>query len=472
MIRRAIFVAFLVCIATPAFAADEKAKAAPPSDQDDPIGCKLSERIGPFLQTPFVPFNFEVEARMRWKKEYDRLAVDEKIHYCVFQLRNESWYETGSFYTDAPYSKEPEATASRELIRLGRPAMPQLLVALNSRVRTKSYPSRQMQQPWLVQDAALDAIENIACRFFRRAVPFKVSNAGEKYRQKIRNEVAAWWEQNKGFDEVQWAKDALLSETTAHDEKSMAIDSLYRRLGKESYPWLVKAYHRLPKGREDAGVSDETKRIKSRILHWLLKAPTENEKAAFASAVQDAPLLVRIEGAKGLWAIGDPSGLDVMVKETEERLLKDTGSTELDCEYGFLVSFLIRCKTPRSRETVCKCLSGRNPYLRKRAIGSVPSLRMEKAVFALTELFDDPFVLSGSSAMVIDNALRTVPPTRVCDSAAREFTRVVPDAPRFDGSTAETQQHSIEKLKQWWKENGGNLKWDEKRGVLALPKKE
>ena len=36
---------------------------------------------------------------------------------------------------------------------------------------------------------------------------------------------------------------------------------------------------------------------------------------------------------------------------------------------------------------------------------------------------------------------------------------------RYHGSTAEEQ-------KQWWKENGGNLKWDEKRGLLVLPKKE
>src|SRR5438552_3741017 len=101
MIRQFVFSLLVLAIAAPALAADEKAKTA--SDQDDPIGRKLSEQIGPFLQTPFVPFNFKVEARSRWKKEYDRLTVDEKSDYCIFQLRNESWYETGKFYDDRPY---------------------------------------------------------------------------------------------------------------------------------------------------------------------------------------------------------------------------------------------------------------------------------------------------------------------------------------------------------------------------------
>ena len=46
------------------------------------------------------------------------------------------------------------------------------------------------------------------------------------------------------------------------------------------------------------------------------------------------------------------------------------------------------------------------------------------------------------------------------------FTKVVPDAPRFDESTDETQQRCIEKLKQWWPEIRQNLRWNEKRGVL------
>ena len=215
MIRRVVFAILLSDTARLAVAADEKATIPTPSDQDDPIGRKLSEQIGPYMQK--VPFYFtKDETCDAWKKKYEGLTVDEKVHYCVFQLRNESWSETSDPWSDKLYSKEPEPTASRELIKLGRAAMPQLIRALDSRISTKIYPSRQMPHPWLVQDAAMDAIENIARRHFaddRRL--YELSERDEKERGKICTKVAEWWEQNKGPDEVQWAKDSLFSEKGA-----------------------------------------------------------------------------------------------------------------------------------------------------------------------------------------------------------------------------------------------------------------
>jgi hypothetical protein len=484
-------------------AADQQLAAAP----DGPVGSKLSERLGPYDQT--APFRVgEDEKREAWKKEFDRLTLDEKVRYCVFQLRNESWFDGDVFFLrgDTLYSKEPEWTPRQELVKLGRSAMPQLLRALDSRVNTQIHSTRWAtweERHWLVQDAALDVIEHIACRSFGEfsgggtSVP-KLTDVEQMKEQKIRSEVAAWWEQNKGSDEVQWATQALLSGSTAlGGGRSMAIESLYRRLGKASYPLLAKAYHHLPKGREGAEHFDETYNIKTQILWRLLKSPATSEKSVFASAVHDAPLWVRIDGAKGLWALGDPSGLEAMAKETEDRLLKGAGSEWLNCEYDNLMSFLWRCNTPTSREAIYECLRGQNPYLRDRAIRDVPSLRMEKAVRALPELFDDQFVLRlpyipGSTGYVrkvettvppkrayevpagapTKAAPDVPPPTRVCDEAAEAFTKVVPDAPRFLSSTAAEQQGSIEKLKQWWKENRANLKWDEKRGVLVRPAKE
>jgi hypothetical protein len=93
---------------------------------------------------------------------------------------------------------------------------------------------------------------------------------------------------------------------------------------------------------------------------------------------------------------------------------------------------------------------------------------MEKAVRALPGLFDDPFVLAGSYTQYVGETQTTVPPRRVCDEAAKTFTEVVPDAPRFAGSTAEEEQRSIDKMREWWKNNGENLIWDAKRGVLVL----
>jgi hypothetical protein len=469
MIRRVMLTALLVSATASAFAAEQKAKATTPSVQDDPIGSKLSERLGPYRQ--IVWFHSEKdETRETWKKEYEQLSLDEKVHYCIFQLRNESWSESFPPQREERYSKTPEATASLELVKLGKSTIPQLLRALDSHVPTKIYRSRHMRTPWLVQDAALDAIENIACTLFDDRRLYGLSQLKEEERERVRRNVAAWWEKNKGRDEIEWATEALFSGTKAHGEsQGMAIDSLYHRLGSKSYPLLAKAYLRLPKGREGLHTHDEAENAKVQILQWLLKAPTKDEKAVFASAVHDAPLWVRIDGAEGLWAIDDPSGLEAMVKETEERLLKDSGSEWLTCEYDNLMGFLVRCNAARSREAVYNCLSGRNPYLRERGIYAVPKLRMEKAVRALPGLFDDPFILGGSYTQYVGDEARTVPARRVCDEAAKTFTEVVPDAPRYKGDTAEEQQASIDKLKQWWKENGEKVKWDEKRGVLVRP---
>jgi len=482
MIRRAVFAVLLVCMAALAVAADQRAKAE--NDQDDPIGRNLSERIGSWPRTR--------EKREAWKKEYTGLTVDEKVHYCIFQLRNEDWLEF-DFRGYEPYSAEPEWQPRHELIKLGRSAIPQLLLAFDSRVPTKAYPSRHMRKPWLVRDAALDAIENIACRHFADNMELcELSDRDEKGRVELRKRVAGWWEKNKDSDEIQWAEDSLLAEPTIYFDNSgagpnwwMAVDSLYRRLGKESNPLLGKAYHLIPKSMK----VNEAQHVKLDILQRLLKAPTANVKSVFASALHDGSLWVRIDGAEGLWAIGDPSGLEAMVKETEERLLKDagsplfkgtaegllsdTGESLLDSEYSNLMSFLCRCNTGSSREAVYKCLGGRNPYLRAMAIRSVPSLRMEKAARALPTLFDDPFVLRGPHYISYDGKTETrVSSQRVCDKAAETFTKVVPDAPRFVGSTVEEQQSSTDKMKQWYKENGAKLKWDEKRGVLVMPKKE
>ena len=456
MIKRVAFMALLIYAMVPAFATDEKAQNATHGDQDDPIGRKLSERLGDYMTD-----DSNHETLVMWRKKYKGLTLDERVHYCIFQLRNDSWFEWDFIWHKTPYSEEPEWTASEELIKLGRAAIPHLLGALDSRISTQIHPTKHRPGPWLVQDAAMDAIEHIACRSFEVD---KLSDMGEKDRQKIRSKVAAWWEQNKVFDEVHWAKDVLFShESGTGGNRRFAIDSLFRRLGQESYPLLIRVYHRLPKGRESSIGFDETRDMKISILQWLSEAPANNEKSVFASAVQDSPLMVRIEGAEGLWAIGDPSGLEAIVKETEDRLLKDRGSTYHDPEYSSLIYFLVRCNTPRSREAVCKCLRGRNPSLQEEAIRSIPSLRMEKAVRTLPELFDDQFIL-GYSFLTVSS-----PPRRVCDEAAETFTKVVPDAPRFDDSTTKEQQSSIDKIKRWWKENGSNLKWDEKRGILVRP---
>lgn len=133
MINRVVFMALLLYTTVPAFAVDEKAKTARPIDQNDPIGLNLSKRLGDYMPDPAND-----ESLALWKKKYEGLTPDEKIRYCIFQLRNDSWFEWDFVWHETPYSKVPEPTASEELIKFGRAAMPQLLGALDSRISTDS----------------------------------------------------------------------------------------------------------------------------------------------------------------------------------------------------------------------------------------------------------------------------------------------------------------------------------------------
>ena len=81
---------------------------------------------------------------------------------------------------------------------------------------------------------------------------------------------------------------------------------------------------------------------------------------------------------------------------------------------------------------------------------------MEKAVRALPELFDDPYLLRRSRPLG--------------ELAAETFAKAVPECPQFDGTTPLLQQQSVEKIRRWWKDNGSKLKWDEKQGVLVRSK--
>ena len=170
--------------------------------QDKPLGAEVSERIGSYVRKEFLVLGLQEDWEKqyaKWKSEYKQLTRDEKIEYCIFQLRNESWNSFDGVRDKSPYSDEPEATASRELIKLGRHAIPRLLDAMKSRVSTGIYYSRFPQQPWLIQDVALHVIENIACRSLERDGPSvsKLSGLEEIERQKLQEEVRGWWTATK-----------------------------------------------------------------------------------------------------------------------------------------------------------------------------------------------------------------------------------------------------------------------------------
>ena len=82
----------------------------------------------------------------------------------------------------------------------------------------------------------------------------------------------------------------------------------------------------------------------------------------------------------------------------------------------------------------------------------------DKSGEALIYVVDDEPMLLELASVILEPLGYTIETFRAPESALRAFT-------------AAEQQRSIDKMKEWWKENGSKLKWDEKRGMLVQPAK-
>lgn len=425
-------------------------------------GARLSIELGPYIQgaghafqpPDRIPEAQEIRARKqeygRWKQRYKALRRDQQIHYCIYQLRNQTnayfsipmtvggW----RLYSPWRYGSDPQACPTEELIRIGKPAIPALIAALNDTAETQIHPSSPWDQVWRVQDAAAYVIQHVACK---RLVNYSYLNTLSKDEQaQARARILDWWEKSKHLDEVAWAKAALL-ESSGEDAwyyREQAVYTLYARLGKSCFPVLARAYGGLPAGRDGEWEWGPTSWLKSSILRAINACPTASQRPLLLRALGDAPLEIRIEAARGLWELGDDTGLRQMIKETEQHHIPSWDT------YGQLC-FLLACDTAESREAVYKCLRARDARLRADAVLLVPRMRMEKAVRALPELFDDLFVLS-----------RYAGEPQLRDFAAEAFTELVPESPRFTGKTDEEQAASIRAIGQWYQANKSRLVWD------------
>jgi len=409
----------------------------------------------------------------QWKEQYKALSREERIRYCIDQLRNERYHEFWNVggLADKPYTSDPESSPRYELVKIGKDAIPALIAALERKEKTGIVPSRHSMSPWLVQDAALDVIQKIACREFSDAIhrmgpekSFLAALSQDEHR-KLVSDIRAWWKENRDADEVAWAEAALMS---GREEewwyRWWAARALYARIGTGSYPILVRAYERLPGSDDPHSLLTSQKES---ILSILRKEPSARERGFLLRALQDRPFSVRLKAAGCLWALDDRTGLERILREAEG-LLSDRGGDWLkDCS-DELMGFFSLCGTREAKEMVVKCLNAGNPYLRKSAVYEAPRLKMEKAVRKLPDLFDDPFVLGGSYRSTQGGRTVTVPPRQICDAAAKAFNKVVPDSPRFGGGTDQEQQESIRRILAWWKENEADLAWNASAGTLRL----
>ncbi|MHC4251036.1 MAG: HEAT repeat domain-containing protein [Planctomycetota bacterium] len=349
-------------------------------------------------------------------------------------------------------------------------AVPYLIAALDATEKTGIYPTRHVWEPWLVQDAALNVVEQIACRGFSEHTYPYFSKLPAQKKAETRSTIMQWWDQNRHGNAVAWAKAALLSDTDEKKDwfKYRAVQSLYARTGRESFPTLKSAYERLPEGNEEDDWTDWTFSVKQAILYVVLNEPTREERPFLRRVLQDEPQALRLLAARGLWSTGDDVGLKQMLQEMRQNGLGTWGDERRDSHYHNMISFFATCGTPEAKDMVIAALGSRNPYLRKSAIHVVPGLRSARAARSLPQLLDDPFILSGGEVSQSGNEETVSPLWQICDAAAKAFTELAPDAPRFGGKTDAEQKESIGAIRKWWNENRDRLVWNPDLGLLRL----
>ncbi len=200
----------------------------------------------------------------------------------------------------------------------------------------------------------------------------------------------------------------------------------------------------------------------------ILDEPTHEEKPFLRRVLQDAPQELRLLAARGLWSTGDDVGLKQMLQEMKPNGLETWGDAWRDSHYHNLIGFFATCGTPEAKDMVIAALASRNPCLRKSAIHMVPGLRLERAARSLPQLLDDPYILSGGNVSYCGDEKTASPLWQICDAAAKAFTELAPDAPRFGGKTDAEQKESIRAIKKWWHENRSRLIWNPDLGLLRL----
>ena len=290
----------------------------------------LSKRVGPYEQIyDGWGGRLEIDDDYRsWQLRYNALSREERILYCIDQLQNEEDHEQHlDLLPEGLYSNSPENSPRAELIKIGKEAIPYLIAALDRKEKTGITPSRHSLDHWLVQDAALDVIQRIACHDFSSAIYFAaqknhfMATLSSNEMNVLWTTIKDWWEVNKGGDEVRWAETSLMTfqkEDWWH--RWWAVRALYARIGAKSYPILIQAYERLPKGTGNYDRWDNVTSQKENILYTIQKDPSPELRGFLLRTLHDNPFLVRLKAAQCLWTIKDKTGLETILQETKEKI--------------------------------------------------------------------------------------------------------------------------------------------------------
>jgi hypothetical protein len=271
-----------------------------------------------FPQSEYTPRAAEAVALLRQMIEEDRahanaakpvsmMTLDERIAELIFQLREQHGYQWGQpGWNDIFSDERGEASPAHQLVKIGYPAIPQLIPALDDRRFTRSVGYGRdfffSHEVLRVGDAALTIIERIAGRGFYATTSLTSPITDEERRAAAKAQVLDWWHEFQAKGE----KQVLIEAVERGDENSPS----QARLLIERY--LDAALDAITIGLQHAGRAGSHSN--------LVSAATQIEGSSviplLISIARDGPYLSsRVTAAQSLYRRGRPEGLAAMIQE-------------------------------------------------------------------------------------------------------------------------------------------------------------
>lgn len=386
----------------------------------------------------------------------EAMTLDERVSELIFQLRDQNgrqWSQPGA--CDIFWDERGEESPAHQLVRIGYPAVPQLIAALDDNRFTRSVGYWRdfafSHHVLRVGDAALAILEAIAGRSFYTRSYTNAEMTKDDETAAVKAEVEAWWRrfQEKGEKQV------LIEAAEVGDDNSPQ----QARLLAEKYP--DAALEAIARGVHNA----EDPWVHIGLVSAVMGLEGEAPVPLLLSVVDNSPYLAsRVVAAEGLRRHGHPEGITAMIKDWLK--LGEVDPDESNPRP--LIYFLATCGDLAAVQSLGKELHKWPVDVRYAIVGAfgpdMVSMRDSPYVSSrLDEGGESPEVTAAIEELLIQALDDTEEYTgsgtgysRMCDHAAYVLSQRWPDQCDFDPKAPLIERNrKLVELKNVWRETKG-----------------
>jgi hypothetical protein len=385
-------------------------------------------------------------------KSLENSPVEEQVKELIFQLRDQNGFQiTQPGVCDIFLDRRGKDSPAHRLVKIGFPAVPQLIKALDDERLTRSIEFgrnfRFSHHILRIGDAALTILENIAQRRFCESSSGCSLSLSTNYLFQTRAHAKSWWKelQKKG------EQNTIIDAVTRADSQS------YRqaRLLISKHP--SSAVPAITKGIQNAVKKEQVRVNLVKAMGWV----SGDEPIPFLiKEMNQSPFFsARVAAACILFKHGREESVPAMIQEWKS----DPQMSEGDRYKLFdLIEFLAWCNKPEAVQTLAENLPKRPPDVRR----MVMEVFDENSIMGAFLLEDNEFSVSGIKAMTenvraeIEKLLVAVLEdthyefdARLCDMAGGILAGQWPDKYTFDRSASfdTRDRQRIECINAWRK---------------------